>query len=273
MTDLAIIIVSYNSQHDLARTLESLHAAPPATPHRVVVVDNASSDGSLAFVRRRWPGVQAIDAGANLGFSRANNLGIRATESDLVLLLNSDTVVPSGAIDGLVGDLLAHPEAAIAGPRLVDAAGRPEISIGRMIGPFNELRQKVTGALYDRRWGPVRRRVERSLATAHEVDWVSGACLLVRRDDAEAVGLLDERFFLYTEDVDFCASVRARGRRVRFVPSVGVRHLRGGSRSHDPSAALAAYRRSQLAFYAKHHPGWHRVLRWYLRVGGHLPKM
>lgn len=271
MSQVDIVIVSYNARDDLARTLASLADAPPATPHRVVVVDNASSDGSLEMVRTRWPGVLAIDAGGNLGFSRANNLGIRAASGDLVLLLNSDTVVPAGAIDGLVADLVAHPEAAAAGPRLVDAEGEAELSTGRMIGPLNELRQKVVGALYDRGWGPVRRSVERSLRTTREVDWVSGACLLVRRADAESVGLLDERYFLYTEDVDFCAALRSRGRRVRFVASVTVEHLRGRSRRHDPSASRALYRRSHLAFYAKHHPGWHRLLRWYLRVKGELP--
>lgn len=271
MAELAIVIVSYNTRLDLERTLASLEAAPPSTPHKVVVVDNASSDASLEMVRERFPGVMAIDAGANLGFSKANNIGIRATAGGLVLLLNSDTVVPPGAIDGLVAELQSHPEAAVVGPRLVDGDGRPEISIGRMIGPLNELRQKTIGTLYERGWFPVRRRVERMLATPSEVDWVSGACLLVWRADAEAVGLLDERFFLYTEDVDFCASIRARGRRVRFVPSVEVRHLRGRSRSHDPSAATAAYRRSQLAFYQKHHPLWHRVLRSYLRARGRLP--
>jgi N-acetylglucosaminyl-diphospho-decaprenol L-rhamnosyltransferase len=271
MIDLAIVIVSYNASDDLARTLDSLAADPPATPHLVVVVDNASSDGSLELVRDRYPFARVIDAGANLGFSKANNIGIRATESELVLLLNSDTVVTAGAVDGLVADLRSHPEAAIAGPRLVDAGGRPEISIGPMIGPVNELRQKLTGALYERGWGRVRRNVERLLSTPREVDWVSGACLLVRRVDAEAVGLLDERFFLYTEDVDFCASVRARGRRVRFVPSAEIQHLRGRSRAHNPTAANAAYRRSHLAFYEKHHPGWHRVLRWYLRAKGSLP--
>jgi len=270
MTELAVIIVSYNTRDDLARTLDSLAKAPPATAHQVVVVDNASEDGSLDMVRSRHPGVLAIDAGANLGFSKANNIGIRATASDLVLLLNSDTEVPRGAVDGLVGDLKAHPEAAIAGPRLLDGQGRPELSTGRMIGPFNELRQKLTSTLYERGFGPARRRVERSLATPREVDWVSGACLLVWRADAEAVGLLDERFFLYTEDVDFCASVRRRGRRVRFVPSVEVRHLRGRSRRASPSAASAAYRRSHLAFYAKHHPRWHRLLRTYLRLKGQL---
>ncbi len=272
MTELAVIIVSYNTRDDLARTLDSLALAPPSATHQVVVVDNASEDGSLAMVRSRYPDVLAIDAGANLGFSKANNIGIRATESRLILLLNSDTEVPRGAIDGLLDDLRSHPEAAIAGPRLLDGEGRPELSIGRMIGPFNEARQKLTTALYERGWGPASRRVERSLATPQEVDWVSGACLLVWRADAEAVGLLDERFFLYTEDVDFCAAVRGRGRRIRFVPSVEVRHLRGRSRSRNPSAASAAYRRSHLAFYAKHHPGWHRVLRGYLRLKGQLPQ-
>jgi GT2 family glycosyltransferase len=271
MTDLAVVIVSYNTRDDLARTLDSLAAAPPATPHQVIVVDNASDDGSPRMVRERWPDVQVIEAGANLGFSVANNIGIRATSSELVLLLNSDTEVPGGAIDGLVHALRAHPEAAIAGPRLVDAQGRPELSIGPMIGPYNELVQKLTGALYERGWGPARRRVERLLCTPREVDWVSGACLLARRADAEAAGLLDERFFLYTEDVDFCAAIRRLGRRVRFEPSVEVRHLRGRSRARNPGAASAAYRRSHLAFYAKHHPAWHRVLRIYLRLRGQLP--
>jgi GT2 family glycosyltransferase len=272
MTDLAIVIVSYNVREDLARALTSLTAAPPSVPHQVVVVDNASSDGSLQAVRERWPAVLAIDAGANLGFSRANNLGIRASGGSMVLLLNSDTVVPPGAIDSLVGDLEQHPEAAVAGPRLVDGEGRPEISFGSMVGPVSELRQKLVGRLYERGWPPIRRRVEAAVCRTREVDWVSGACLLVRRADAEAVGLLDERFFLYTEDVDFCASIRARGRRVRFVGHVEVQHLRGRSRAHDPAASRAAYRRSHLAFYAKHHPAWHRLLRWYLRAKGELPE-
>lgn len=268
---LTIVIVSYNARRDLERTLESLFAAPPALTHQVVVVDNASVDGSLAAVRSRWPSVLAIDAGGNVGFSKANNIGIRATSSELVLLLNSDTVVASGAIDRLVSVLDLHSDAAAVGPRLVDGDGRPEISFGRMIGPWNELRQKVIGRLYDSGHASAIRWVEHRVRTEAEVDWVSGACLLVRRADAEAVGLLDERFFLYTEDVDFCASLRAHGRSVRFTGQVEITHLRGRSRASDPSAANAVYRRSHLAFYAKHHPRWHRVLRLYLRLKGALP--
>lgn len=269
--DLAIVIVSYNVRRDLERALASLATAAPAIPHEVVVVDNASADGSAAMVRERFPAVRLIESETNVGFARANNLGIRATSGDLILLLNSDTVVPPGAIDTLVADLLAHPEAAAAGPRLVDSSGRPEWSIGRMVSPWAELRRKMLGRLYDMRFPPVTGLVERRLSTAHAVDWVSGACLLVHRADAEAVGLMDERFFLYTEDVDFCASLRALGRQVRYTPAAEVVHLRGRSRLHDPRGASAHYRRSQLAFYEKHHPAWHRALRLYLRLKGHLP--
>jgi N-acetylglucosaminyl-diphospho-decaprenol L-rhamnosyltransferase len=271
MVDLAIVIVSFNASDDLDRTLESLHAAPPAATTAVVVVDNASRDGSAAMVRERWPDVGLIEAGANLGFSRANNIGIRATRSEFILLLNSDTIVPPGAIDALLGELRAHPEAAVMGPRLVDRSGRPEISFGRMIGPFTELGQKAMGRLYDRDFSLARRWVQRQTSQPREVDWVSGACLLVRRADADAAGLLDERFFLYTEDVDFCAAVRAHGRTVRFTPDVEIVHARGRSRRHDPGAAVAAYRRSQLAFYVKHHPWWAPLLRLYLTVRGYRP--
>ena len=103
------------------------------------------------------------------------------------------------------------------------------------------------------------------------MDWVSGAVLLVYRADAEAAGLLDERYFLYTEDVDFCAAIRARGRRVLFTPEATVTHLRGRSRATVPGAMNAAYRRSHLAFYEKHHPYWAPLLRIYLRLKGQLP--
>ncbi|MBP1634363.1 MAG: wbbL 3 [Acidobacteria bacterium] len=270
--DLAIVIVSYNAGADLARALSSLAVAPPAVSHEVVVVDNASSDGSADMVRERFPGVRVIEAGANIGFARANNLGIRATQGDLVLLLNSDTVVPPGAVDALVADLLAHPEVAVAGPRLVDGSGRAEWSFGRMLTPWVELRRKLAGRLYEAGFPPVVRVVDRRLASPRTVDWVSGACLLVHRADAEAVGLLDERFFLYTEDVDFCASIRAQGRLVRYTTAAQVVHLRGRSRRHDRREASAQYRRSQLAFYEKHHPAWHLVLRSYLRLKGQLPE-
>jgi N-acetylglucosaminyl-diphospho-decaprenol L-rhamnosyltransferase len=259
--ELSIIIVSYNARADLERCLGSLHTHPPAIPHEIVVVDNQSTDGSAAAVRR-WPGVKVIEAGGNLGFARANNIGMRATAGGLILLLNSDTIVPPGAIDGLTAELDRRADAAVAGPRLVDERGRAELSFGPMLGPFNEIRQKLL------KKSP--RIVEWATRRPQAPDWVTGACLLVRREDAEAVGLLDERYFMYTEDVDFCAAIRARGRTILFAPAIEIVHLRGRSAATAPEATQQGYRRSQLAFYEKHHPGWAPLLRLYLRLRGQL---
>ena len=204
----------------------------------------------------------------NVGFAAGNNAGIRMTSAELLLLLNNDTVVPAGAIDRLIARLDADPAAAIAGPRLVDERGRVERSFGPMISPFGELRQKIVTRLHERGFGPMSAWVRRSARREQYVDWVSGACLLVRRFVAERVGLLDERYFLYTEDVDFCASVRAAGWKVLFTPAAEILHSRGRSRATAPSASNQAYRRSHLAFYEKHHPRWAPVLRAYLRLKG-----
>jgi GT2 family glycosyltransferase len=266
VVSLAILIVSYNTKQDLETCLRSLHDQPPQVSHEIVVIDNASTDGSTDAVRRQFPRVRVIALDANHGFARANNEGIRQTASEHVLLLNSDTVVPAGAIDRLVASMHALAGASIVGPRLVDAAGAPELSFGRMMSPVNEVRQKLIGRFAGRR------QLSKMMSRTREVDWVSGACLLVRRRDAEAAGLLDERFFMYCEDVDFCAAVRANGGRVYFAPVADVIHLRGRSRASAPTATSRAYRRSQVAFYEKHHPAWAPLIRAYLAARGKLPK-
>ena len=271
MSDLAIIIVSYNARADLEACLGRLTRHPPTTEHEIIVVDNASTDGSADAVRSAWPAVRVIDAGDNLGFARATNLGIRASHGKLLLLLNSDTLPPPGAIDGLVALLEARPGVAIVGPRLVDADGALEVSFGPMLSPFAELRQKCLVRGHARGIPLLASLAERRARVERSVDWVSGACLLVRRAAAEAAGLLDERFFLYGEDVDFCAAVRSRGGQVFFTPDVEVVHHQGRSGQSAPAATAQAYRRSQLAFYRKHHPAWHPLLRAYLALRGRLP--
>ena len=269
---LSIVIVSWNARADLERCLSSLSVSPPRTDHEIVVVDNASNDGAPEMVAERFPGVRLIRAGGNLGFAKANNLGIRATTGELVLLLNPDTLVEADALDRLSARLDERPDVAIAGPRIVDGQGRAELSFGSMPSPLTEARQKLIGALHDRGVGPVSRWVERVTRQEQIVDWVSGACLLVRRADAEAVQLLDERYFLYWEDVDFCAAVRERGREVLFTPTAQIVHLRGRSVAGHRSAVNQAYRRGQLAFYEKHRPGWLPFVRSYLARRGRLPR-
>ena len=257
MTYLSTVIVSFNARVDLVNCLLSLKKNPPALAHEIIVVDNASTDGS-PDAARKIPGVRVIQLERNVGFAAGNNAGIAVSRGDGLLLLNSDTLVPPGALDRLIERLAGTPAAAIAGPRLVNEAGVAELSFGGMISPLNELRQKHRSP----EW------IARETMREQFVDWVSGACLLVRRQDAVRAGLLDERFFLYTEDVDFCHAVRMTGRKVLFTPVATITHLRGRSRSSRPEASQRAYRESHVAFYEKHHPLWAPVLKLYLRLRG-----
>jgi GT2 family glycosyltransferase len=265
MPQLSIIIVTYNSRRDIDAALRALTLPAPAVSHEILIIDNASTDGTPSSVRSAWPAVRTIDAGANLGFAKANNRGIRESTGELVLLLNPDTRVSPGAVDRLVAVLDARPDAAIVGPRIVDGEGRAELSFGRMIAPLTELLQKILVVGHDRGMPVIAAAVERMTKRSREVDWVSGACLMIRRTDLEAAGLLDERFFLYTEDVDLCATVRARGRKVFFTADVQIEHLRGRSAN---SSTRSLYRQSHIAFYEKHHPAWAPLLRAYLKVRG-----
>lgn len=265
---LAVIIVTYNSRRDLDGCLGSLTRHPPQVPHEIVVVDNASSDGTPDAVRLGWPNVRLIEAGGNVGFARANNAAVRATSGDLVLFLNPDTIVPAGAIDTLIAELDAHADAGVAGPRIVDADGHAELSWGAMLSPWAEWRQKWLGRANDRGWPVVTAWVDRQSRQRQWPDWVTGACLLVRRTDLEAIGLFDERYFLYNEDVDLCAGVRARGRRILFTPATEITHLRGRSATATTSSA---YQQSHLLFYQKHQPRWAPLLRLYLKLKGSLP--
>jgi N-acetylglucosaminyl-diphospho-decaprenol L-rhamnosyltransferase len=268
---LIIVIVSYNSRADLDRCLRSLSANRPSVDYTVIVADNESSDDTVGYVRTNWPGIGVVETGGNLGFSKANNMVIRLTTSELVLMLNPDTEVKPGAIDRLIAVLDADPGVALAGPRLVDGEGRAELSFGRMIAPLAELRQKLLVRGNDRGWPGVTALVGRMTRHSRDVDWVSGACMLARRADIAAAGLFDERFFMYMEDVDLCAAVRTRGKRIRFVADAEVVHLRGRSVASAPAATRRAYRRSHVAFYAKHHRGWLPWLRLFLKLSGELP--
>jgi len=269
MIELSIIIVSYNARADLERCLASLHEAPPALPHEIIIVDNASTDGSPVGARA-WPDVRVIERHTNGGFAVANNVGIRASRGELLLLLNSDTVVPPGAIDRLVTALRGHDDAAVAGPRLVDGHGVPELSFGSMLTPWTEWRRRRLLRRLTRNDRRALDAVDAATRREHWPDWVTGACLLVKKADAEAVGLLDERYFMYMEDVDFCAAIRACGRKILFTPAAEVVHQRGRSAAAAPGATRAAYERSHLAFYQKHYPRLARFVRMY-RGSASLP--
>jgi len=146
MRRLSIIIVTFNSRAHVDACIASLTQHPPSIDHEIVVVDNASPDGTATEVRKRWPVVRVIDAGGNIGFAAANNIGIRQTSGELVVLLNPDTVVPAGALDRLVVLLDRRPDVAVVGPRLVDANGRAELSFGDMISRWRNCDRRSSSS-------------------------------------------------------------------------------------------------------------------------------
>lgn len=255
---VAVVVVSFNTRDEVLRCLASLSTV--ALPLAVVVVDNASADGSAEAVRGAFPRIHVIENPANEGYAKANNRGWQATAAPFVLLLNSDTEVRPGAIETLLSALEARPEVAIVGPRTLGSEGRVQVSSGTDLTPLREWRQR-------RRVLGVKRGDPRALAlaeahysTEHEPAWVSGSCLLIRRAVLEAVGGLDEDFFLYEEDVDLCVRVRRLGHRVLFDPRAEVVHHLGRSVAKEPAAARLHYHRSHLRYYRKHHGALRVVL-------------
>lgn len=266
--DLSIIIVNWNTRELLAGCLGSIadcelgiaddrtSAAPiyhstnlPVT--EVFVVDNASTDGSAAMVRERFPWVRLIESPDNLGFAAGNNLALRHAAGQYLLLLNPDTVVTQGAIERLWQVLAAQPTAGIAGAQLLNADGSPQTSIGVYPSLWSEL------PLLNRRLSPVRKTEQVSTTAGNlsvlSVAWVSGACLMIKREVVETIGPLDESFWLYTEETDWCYRARSAGWDVLLVPQAQTYHLaRAASRQRCVVTMLHFYQ-SRIRFVCKHH--------------------
>jgi len=260
-----VVIVSYNREDLLARCLTSLEESDRAT--RVFVVDNASTDGSAALVSERHPDVRLLLNDTNAGFAAAVNRGVNSGNSPLVLLLNSDAALEPTTLDTLARALEDDPHIAAAGPRIIGDDGELELSTGRTMSLCNETWFKLAGGMGGSHGWLFGRRIRRQYATNRDTASLTAACLLVRREAYEAVAGLDERFFLYAEDVDLCRRLRHAGWRLRYVAKATARHLRGASGSADPAPAALAYRASQVAFYAKHRgPVSRLILRVYLEV-------
>jgi N-acetylglucosaminyl-diphospho-decaprenol L-rhamnosyltransferase len=250
---ISAVVVSYNTREDLLRCLGAL-LAPGEPEMEVIVVDNASGDGSPDAVRARFPALRVIANAENLGFSKANNIGLRAASGEYALLVNSDCEVRPGAAAALAAILDARPEVALAGPRHVGSDGSPQVSFGPDLRPLNEWRQgRLVRGVKARRADALRAAATLS-ARETEPDWLSASCVLARRRALDAVGGFDEDFFLYEEDVDLCLRLRRAGWRIVFTPAALVVHHLGRSMETAPETARLEYHRSHLRFYAKHNP-------------------
>ena len=249
---LSIVIASYDTVDFLEPCLESIYRFPPRVDFEVLVVDNHSPDGSAGMVRERFPQVRLQVLETNIGFARANNLALRSARGRYLLLLNSDTRVLEGSLDGLLAALQRNPDVGVVGCKQLDGNRQLQLTWGRFPTFFSEMVRKVLHWRLRTDGSQVRDYLDRKYHGASTVDWVSGSCLLARREAVQEGGLLDENLFLYFEDIDWCRRIQNEGWRVLYEPGVQIIHYGGVSASRHLIDALVAYRCSQLYFCRKY---------------------
>jgi GT2 family glycosyltransferase len=254
----AAILVNYNAGPELERALRSIADEMTGQSWQGVVIDNASVDGSAAKVNPFVPHVRLIHNLTNVGFARGVNQGLAATTAPYVLIMNPDCRLMAGAIAALRGVLDAHPDCAITGPRVLNPDGSVQ---GSARGDPNMLTGLFGRTTLLRRFAPFlsigRRNIVvddaiRSGQQSVEVDWVSGACMLARREALDAAQGFDERFFLYWEDADLCRRLRAKNCHVRYVPGASAIHRVGQSSRTARASAIRAFHRSAYLYYSIH---------------------
>jgi GT2 family glycosyltransferase len=252
---LSIVIVNWNTRDYLVDALRSIHAAAPAFDFETIVVDNASSDGSADAVRREFAWVMLIANADNTGYARGNNQGIAASSGEYVLLLNPDVVLPPEGLDRAVAALEARPDAAALAVRLVNPDGSVQSSLRGFPTPLGVLWEAVglSRAFPRSRFFGAYRMTWFGYDREAEVDQPMGTFLLIRRSVIDAVGVLDERFPIYFNEVDWCFRVRRAGWKIVFTPAVDVVHYGGGSTRQVWAEMAWESRRGLLAFYRKHY--------------------
>ena len=258
MTDLAIVIVAYKTRDVLDACLRSLAADRRLSSAQIVVVDNASGDGTPDMVRAKYPGVLLIVNEKNAGYSVANNQGIRATASRHVLLLNPDTEAPEGVISGMADFLDRYPRVGFVGCQLLNTDGTDQQSWYPLPLPLSRYIEKKPWypRLARRALGIRDAEPEPSGNSAFRVDIVKGACLMVRREALDAAGLMDEASFLYADDIDLCIRLRRAGWDACLLPNLKMTHHGYVSTGQEVFLTIVSSRRSALYLYRKHFPTW-----------------
>lgn len=224
--DLSIIIVNYGSGRLAKACVESVRRSAPDARYEVIVVDNASPDDSQELLATEVLGIRFFPQTENVGYARGVNVGIREAQGEFILILNPDIIVLQHAIDALLDFARTHPRAAVVAGQLLNPNGSIQDSCFQFYSPYTILARRTPLGLLPggRRHleNVLLRRYDRT--EARPVDWVLGACMLVRRSAIASVGLMDERFFLYFEDMDWCRRFWAQGHEVWYVPSARFAH-------------------------------------------------
>jgi N-acetylglucosaminyl-diphospho-decaprenol L-rhamnosyltransferase len=258
VASIAAVLVNYNAGQELRAALQSIREDLVGREWEGVVVDNASADGSPAIVAEFAPNVRLVRNLENVGFGRGVNQGVAATTAPFVLIMNPDCRLVAGAIAVLEQQLRRHPECAIVGPRILDpdgsvqgsARGDPDMLTG-LFGRTSALRKLLPTLSVSRR-NVVSHAVTGDGEESGGVDWLSGACMLARRDAFEKAHGFDERYFLYWEDADLCRRLRALGYHVRYVPGATAIHRVGHSSQRARASATRAFHDSAYLYYSTH---------------------
>lgn len=261
---LSIIIVTHNSEEVIGKCLSSLSKHQPTRSYETIVVDNSSSDGTVNLVQRDYPWVKLLANDINKGYSRGINQGISAGSGEMILILNPDIIVREGSIDTLIDFMEEHPDAGISGSRLLNQDGSLQYSC-RSFYTVRALllRRTFLGRLFPRAEA-LREHllIDYDHQTVREVDWLIGACMMVRRSAIENTGMMDERFFLYFEDVDWCYRMKQNGWKVFYVPdSVMTHYYERASAGSLINRSLIIHLVSLLRYYEK----WNRIFYFFKR--------
>jgi hypothetical protein len=253
--ELSVLVVTYNSRAHVEACVTSILTATSGIDREIIVIDNASADGTAAIVRERFPDVRVIALDHNRGFADGINHGLRETSGRHVLWMNPDAEFVGGSVREVMAWMDAHPIAGVVGGRILDPDGKVQRSARAFpsYGAVLGARYSLLTKLFPK--NPFSRqflRTDSSYDAIEPVDWVSGAFVMHTRAVSERLGGLDEGFFMYFEDVDFCYRAWQSGAQVYFHPGMTVAHLIGGSSAERPVALLVARHRSLWRWYAKH---------------------
>jgi len=255
--DLATVIVHYRSPGPMLDCLRSLDRATAGLAAETVVVDNDSRDDTPERIAREFPAVQVIRNRENAGYARAVNQGIAATTAPFVLVMNPDCELHPDAARALLGHLRARPDVAIAGPKILNPDGTLEYSarafpdhLTFLFNRYSLLTRLFPGNRFSRRY----LLTDWDHASVRDVDWLSGACMLARREAIARVGGMDERFFMFNEDVDWCRRMQLAGWKVTYVPEAIVVHHIGASRRKVAARVIVARHLGMIHYFHKHHP-------------------
>ncbi|HEY6872638.1 MAG TPA: glycosyltransferase family 2 protein [Geobacteraceae bacterium] len=256
MTDLSIVIVNRNTRELLLACIGSVYATVPPLSFEIWVVDNASSDGSVEAVRHAFPAVRCIENDRNLGFARANNLAIRQAHGRYVVLLNTDTVLTVSALATIFGFMERNRDVAICGGQLLNGDGSLQNSIASVPTLATEILNKsLLRLMFPERYPGKESRFDQPV----EVESIIGACMVVAKEAIDGVGPLDESYFFFFEETDWCLSMKREGWRVFFHPQARIYHLQGQTARKNIVAARIEYWKSRYLFFRKHYPAAHLV--------------